>query len=958
MQSVLDDKRTDFYPAGVPTERIVAAPTVDLPAGWQGKDTAADAAIQFSSGEVPAESQDTAGPSAVPGYEILGLLGHGGMGVVYKARHLRLNRIVALKMVLAGAHANPGLLIRFHIEAEAVASLQHPNIVQIYEIGEHNRCPYFSLEFVAGGSLEQWLRRSRPTPPQAAQIIAILARAMHAAHQRGIVHRDLKPANVLLAPQQADDQTAQEEGFATAFFCRLASQSCIPKITDFGLAKRLEEDAEPAGTQTGSILGTPSYMAPEQAGGKTKEIGPLADVYALGAMLYELLTGKPPFRGKTPLEVLHRVVAEEPVPPSRVRPRTPRDLETICLKCLQKEPRRRYATAGALAEDLRRFLAGEPIQARPVGAWERGVKWAKRRPAAAALVGVSAIAVLGLIAGGWWYAEAQARLRHEAEQARDEADRRFAFARRAVDEMYTDFAEKWLEDEPQREEVQEQFIGRALAFYQEFAREQSARPDIRRDTALAHFRVGEIHRKRGRYDLAIGAYTRAIRVQGELHTAFPADPRYPQDLGNSHNWCGEALRREGNRLREAEGHFRKAQGLQQQLARTDPDRADYQGELARSYNNLGILKGDTGQPQEATELFREAVRVLEGLVAKHPAEPTYQRELARCRLNFGPVLRATGADADAQDQYRQGILALQDLVRRHPRKHEYRFELAVLHNNYGILLAARQRPAEILREHTRALQLLEDLVRDFPRRGLYRKELANTHNSLGSALLKAVAGDLSEEEKARRYGEVEREWGKALGWGRQLAEEFPDVADYQFLVGRAHDNLGLLAYYRKDLARAARHFAEAAAYLRAALRPDPSRPSYRDALHANCRNRAETLVGLKRHVEAVEAARELTQVDAPDREAGARRYFAACFVARCVPLAEGDPGTPAQDQRQALGRSYADQAVRYLREAVAAGYRPAEDRPLDQDPYLASLRTHAGFLELLQEVKATGPAKP
>jgi hypothetical protein len=273
----------------------------------------------------------------VPGYEILGELGRGGMGVVYKARQLCLNRVVALKMILAGSHAGPGATARFLREAETVARLKHPNVVQVHEFGTHEGKPYFSLEYLEGGSLADHLKGEPQPPAQAAQMVQTLARAVQTAHEQGIVHRDLKPANVLLAT----DGTL--------------------KITDFGLAKQGDSGM----TATGEVLGTPSYMAPEQAEGTPKLVGAASDVYALGAILYELLTGRPPFKGASAWDTIQLVVGTEPVPPSRLQPKMPRDLETVCLKCLEKEPARRYATAADLAEDLRRFQAGEPIQARP-----------------------------------------------------------------------------------------------------------------------------------------------------------------------------------------------------------------------------------------------------------------------------------------------------------------------------------------------------------------------------------------------------------------------------------------------------------------------------------------------------------------------------------------------------------------------------------------------------------------
>jgi formylglycine-generating enzyme required for sulfatase activity/tetratricopeptide (TPR) repeat protein len=335
----------------------------------------------------PRRAADTAsaraeGPPVVPGYEVLELLGQGGMGVVYKARQTGLNRIVALKMIRQGAWAGPDDVLRFRAEAEAAAQLQHPNIVPIYEVGETDEGPFFSLEYVAGGGLDRFLAGAPQLPRLAAEVVEKLARAMHFAHARGILHRDLKPANVLLQAADGRDPSLP-----------VHLPSAIPKITDFGLAKRLRADA--GQTQTGAILGTPCYMAPEQAAAR-KDLGPTADVYALGAILYEMLTGRPPFRGTTAQDTIMQVLLDEVVPPRQLNASVPRDLETICLKCLHKEPLRRYASAGELADDLRRWLAGEPIAARPAGWLERAGHWARRRPAAASLLGVSLLAGLGL----------------------------------------------------------------------------------------------------------------------------------------------------------------------------------------------------------------------------------------------------------------------------------------------------------------------------------------------------------------------------------------------------------------------------------------------------------------------------------------------------------------------------------------------------------------------------------
>jgi tetratricopeptide (TPR) repeat protein len=460
-------------------------------------------------------------------------------------------------MLLAGSHASADERQRFRTESEAVARLQHPGIVQIYEIGDFQGLPYVALEYCGGGNLKSKLAGNSLPPADAAHLVEQVARAMAVAQEHRIIHRDLKPRNILLA------------------------DTGTPKIADFGLAKKLDD---PGLTHTRVVIGTANYMPPEQARGDTAAVGPLADVYALGAILYELLTGRPPFVGASTEQVLAQVTDEEPVPPRRLQPQLPRDLETIALCCLQKEPARRYASAAALADDLRHFQAGEPIVARPVGRLERAWKWARRRPAVALLSAALLLAVVvGFALVTWkWLQERQARelaqlkereaelagarerqakqqesvarkraeaneareakardeerqakineskARQEAEKQRDLALKYFARAQDAVRQMLTEVSENddLLKNEPHFEQVRKKLLEKALGHYQDFLKEKSDDPTVRLATAYAYNHVGAIHSQLGSKEKAEKDYRQAADILKQLNADFPGDARY------------------------------------------------------------------------------------------------------------------------------------------------------------------------------------------------------------------------------------------------------------------------------------------------------------------------------------------------------------------------------------------------------------------------------------------------
>jgi tetratricopeptide (TPR) repeat protein len=858
----------------------------------------------------------------IPGYEIGRVLGQGGMGVVYQARDLNLQRPVALKMILAGAHAPRSLVARFLFEAEALAALHHPNIVQVYEFGEHQHCPYLAMEFVAGGSLEGRLREHRYSPREAAGLVETLARAMSAAHQRGIIHRDLKPGNILL--DVCPDGTPSREPAGSG-----PGLEYLPKVSDFGLAKKLEEGG---GTQTNTVLGTPAYMSPEQAAGKTREVGPHSDIYSLGVILYELLTGKVPFEGESVVLTLQRVMSEIPCPPrQRAAEPIPRDLETIALKCLHKEPAKRYATAEALADDLRRFLDGEPITARPVGRLERTWKWMRRRPLGAALVGVSVTAVAAVLTLWFTYSiyltAAHARL--TAAHAR--AERRSQLARRAVDDMYTQVAEQWLGDEPLMDEVKRQFLLKALRVYEELGQEADCDPSLCRETGQAQFRMGQIYRQLGRYDDAESAYRQAIHLQQELAQEQPGDFARQQELAATYNWLGELFRITG-RAEQARGSYHEARTLLESLPDQGRSEPSLVRDLARVHYNDGLALAALEQAEAARRECEQAVRLLEG-IGHQPGEHSHLQDLARARLNLGSLQRQLGKVEEAQASYRQAIVNLDTLLRGQPGKPEYRHEKAACYLNLGNLEARNlHRPEQARKEYDQARDLLEKLARDFPTRPTYQEDLANVYNSLGAL-----------EIAQQRAGEAAFCWEKSAELFERLSNTWKDLPRYQQRLAAARGNLGWLCLKKLGQpARARKHFEEAVRLLQAAREHDPDNREFRRELSHKWKYLVETALAENNDRAAASAVARFLEVGA---DPPADRYVAAQLLARCAGVAASPRAAGTPEERLLRQQQHGDEAMRQL---LAVEQRPVPAlRDLEREEAFAPLRDRSDFRRLL-----------
>jgi serine/threonine-protein kinase len=822
----------------------------------------------------------------VPGYEIEAELGRGGMGVVYRACQTELRRPVALKIILAGAHASPAQLERFRAEARTEARLQHPNIVGVYDIGEHDGVPYFSLELVEGGSLSDKARRQPQPPREAAQLVETLARTVHYAHERGIIHRDLKPANVLL---MADG---------------------TPKIADFGLAKCLNDEG--GSTRTGSLLGTPSYMAPEQALGRHRSVGRATDVYSLGAILYELLVGRPPFLAATVLDTVEQVRTEEPVPPTRLQPKLARDLETICLKCLQKDVRRRYQSALELADDLHRFRVGEPIKARPVGSGERLWRWCRRNPRVAGLSAAVALLLVAVTAGALVFAYQIDRKQRETEQARAQAvaatleaeqnaeraraesSRADASARDAnlrynlaLDALnvVVGKVQNQLENTPATEGVRTQILQAAMEVLKKSAQQGDASGLSERGLASAHMVLGNLLWETGKRDEAVKEYDACQRILTALYRAHPENDK-------------------------ATGNYAMS------LCKQGDVQADYRGNLPAARN-----------------LYREALALQEDLLA-HPrpsaelTPPEIKATVANSCQRLAEIAQRMGQLAldDAEEMLAKS-LKLRAEVAQERRGGSDRQELGHVHYLLGDMKWKRHQEAEAVKDYDAALALCTAAVRDEPHSLRAKAELFNLCGNVGDKLF--LKGDTA---KALTF------YRAALPPSEQLAAVDGRVAP-QRILAQNYYRMGTACLRLNDPAGADTYYGRCL--------------GVHEKLHAANPKDDRNVIGLMiararcgQHEQAAVLAGDLERRKPKDAQS---LLQSACCYALCVSAVAHGKAGPLTDNERARQQRYSDLAFAALRAAQATGYKDADN--LDVEPDLDPIRTESRFALFMSELR-------
>jgi len=664
------------------------------------------------------------------------------MGVVYKARQTALNRLVALKMIVAGGHATQEQRSRFENEARAVAALHHPNIVQIYELGDSDGLPFLSLEFVDGTPLDARIDGTPQAPQAALGLIEVLARAVQVAHAHGIVHRDLKPANVLIA----NDGT--------------------PKITDFGLAKDLENKSSQ--TRSGSQVGTPSYMAPEQA--LSESYGHLVDVYALGAILYEMLVGRPPFLGASPYETTMLVVNEEPVRPSLLVAQVPADVETICLKCLQKDPARRYEDAASLAEDCRRFLAGEPILSRPISPVERLWRWCRRNPRtaglAAAVVGLLALVAVGSTAAAIRIAKARNDL-EEANKAVDAA-RVTAVNNAALADKRTTLAlisyqtlvegVQVLEEAPGTTKLKRQLLEEALNGVNTLA-ENLGDPSATATTALkTRMLLGNLHSSVGRTSEAMEQYLLAHAIAWDRAREKPGNDAAQGNLAAVLAQLGDMRHDLEHDMVACIDCYRQSLDIWRRLRAGPPgtegpvELETIEANIAEGATNLGVMLLNQGTPKEAAPLIREGIDVRGKLLDRFPDRVALRSAQAVSYQAMGEACYLLGKLQESIEYYGMSLSINEELHTAHPDDIGMWIALAEALGNFGDLRLRMGDVAEARSHLERALAIhREVLALDTDNIDQARNVAYDLHR-LGT--VEAISG--SEEKAALRFEEARR----------------------------------------------------------------------------------------------------------------------------------------------------------------------------------------------------------
>lgn len=796
------------------------------------------------------ESFELAGTVIGP-YKLLQQIGEGGMGSVFMAEQTEpVRRTVAVKVVKAGMDSRQ-VLARFGAERQALALMDHPNIAKVLDADSTAQGrPYFVMELVKGTAITRYCDENRLTPKQRLGLFLQVCAAVQHAHQKGIIHRDLKPSNVLVG---------------------LYDGKPVPKIIDFGVAKAIGErlTEQTLFTGFGAVVGTPEYMSPEQAQLDNVDIDTRSDIYSLGILLYELLTGTTPLQRKRVeraalLEVLRLIREEEPPKPSsRVstteelgriaanRNMEPRglsgliqgDLDWIVMKCLDKDRNRRYATANGIAADLQRYLLDEPVEARPPSAGYRFSKLIKRNKGLVIAATMVACALLAGIAGTTWQAIRAERARDNEAAHRKLAEKARDRTRDVLDAMTSGLTSDSLVTQSAISADQKKFLIEVLGYYREFAGEKADGERSRSLTANAAYRVATIEYRLGRTKEAITAFRSAKDAYQSLVSDFPSTPAYRHVLALSRGYLGVLLKAQG-KLVEAQEECRHAIAIEEQLAADFPKEPKYRHQEAARHENLGTLLKDLGKYDEAQKEYFQAIDMQEKLVAEFPNSSTYRQYLAISLGNYAVLLSDQGKHAAAEAPSRRALEIRERLVADFPDETHHRQDLSAGYNNLGLLLYGLGKHGEAAEQYRKAISTSEKLAADFPSVPAHRRTLATAHNNLANALADSANPD-----------DVEWQYRAALTIQERLAADSNASPNDRLALSRTHNNLGSLLGGLGKIAEADKHHQRAVNIQEKLVADFPSVPAYRQELANSHNNLAGLLYGLGKRAEAEEQLR-------------------------------------------------------------------------------------------------------